>query len=29
VIAAGRRAFLVTHDEVRALRTILMTADDG
>ena len=29
VIAAGRRAFLVTHDEVRALRTILMTTDDG
>jgi hypothetical protein len=29
VIAAGRRSFLVTHDEVRALRTILMTTDDG
>eukprot|EP00900_Chrysochromulina_parva_P027035 jgi/Chrpa1/8966/Chrysochromulina_OHIO_Genome00014135-RA len=29
VIAAGRRAFLVTHDEVRALRTILMTTGDG
>jgi hypothetical protein len=29
VRAAGRRAFLVTHDEVRALRTILMTTDDG
>ena len=29
VRAAGRRAFLVTHDEVRASRTILMTTDDA
>ena len=29
VRAAGRRAFVVTHDEVRASRTILMTTDDA